>query len=98
MAAYAVPLFTVTFQVGSTDYTCVLGQAEFQPSTPTLTADTFCGVKQGSGRTTWNVILAGFQDWWAATSLARYLNTNNGKTATISVAFPDDSATPKTVT
>lgn len=71
------------------DFSCSITRAEIISDTPTLTAKTLCGVKQGVGRATEALELEGLQDYFEALSLAAFLKENHGEQGIVTFTWVD---------
>lgn len=82
-------LFKGQTSVGSDEYTAHLSQAEFQPTQPTASWTDIAGVAtQFGGVSSWQLALAGAQDWETLNSLSSYLLEHDGETVEVTVTLP----------
>lgn len=91
MAIYA---FTdVTFKLSSVAYSCSVSKASVDNEPRILDANTLCGPKSAVGRTKFSLSLEGFQDWFEAGSLAKYLFDHEGEQDDFEITWtsPDET-------
>ncbi len=87
----------VTFQIGATAYSCSVKRAEITNTPNILEDNSLCGPVSAVGRTKYQLELEGFQDWFVASSLAKYLFDNEGISATATVTWPSPDETDEVV-
>lgn len=78
---------TVTFTIGTTEYSCNVKTAEWLETPNIIRYTTLCGVKAGVGYSTTDMHLVGAQDWFDNQSLSRYLKRNSGTSASVLVEW-----------
>ncbi len=87
--AAAPVMFKAKFSVGTDEYTAHLSQVEFQPTQPTGSFTDISGETTNfGGKSSWQLALAGTQDWATANSLSLFLNENDGEDATVTLEVP----------
>ena len=87
--AFAGPyvVTTVTFTIGTTEYSCSVNTAEWTTAPNILEYDTYCGAKSAVGYSRYSLHVVGAQDWFDNNSLCRYLKRNEGISATVVVEW-----------
>lgn len=90
--------FKAPVSIGSDEYTAHLSQAEFQPTQPTSSWTDLDGkVTNFGGESSWQLALAGAQDWETVNSLSQYLNAHEGEEITVTIELPGGATATGTV-